>query len=68
MERDIGVFCPTRTIDLSKIVYNYQNELKGIENVTWMPSGQLLAITGFNEMVHLYFNKSENCNRKSDIF
>ncbi|XP_076167676.1 WD repeat-containing protein WRAP73 [Ptiloglossa arizonensis] len=53
LERDIGVFCPTRTIDLSKIVYNYQNELKGIENVTWMPSGQLLAITGFNEMIIL---------------
>lgn len=26
-------------------------ELKGIENVEWAPSGQLLAVIGLNEMV-----------------
>ncbi|XP_026299062.1 WD repeat-containing protein WRAP73 isoform X2 [Apis mellifera] len=41
-ERDIAVFYPAQ----------FQN-LKGIENVTWMPSGQLLAVTGFNEMIVL---------------
>ncbi|XP_043791044.1 WD repeat-containing protein WRAP73-like [Apis laboriosa] len=41
-ERDIAVFYPAQ----------FEN-LKGIENVTWMPSGQLLAITGFNEMIVL---------------
>ncbi|XP_006612472.1 WD repeat-containing protein WRAP73-like isoform X2 [Apis dorsata] len=41
-ERDIAIFYPAQ----------FEN-LKGIENVTWMPSGQLLAVTGFNEMIVL---------------
>lgn len=36
--------------------------LKGIENVTWMPSGQLLAVIGFNEMVYNFIYLDElNC-------
>ncbi|XP_076247470.1 WD repeat-containing protein WRAP73 isoform X2 [Calliopsis andreniformis] len=53
LERDIGVFYPTQTADTSELLCDYQRELKGIENVTWMPSGQLLAMTGFNEMIVL---------------
>ncbi|XP_054015028.1 WD repeat-containing protein WRAP73-like [Hylaeus anthracinus] len=52
-ERDIGIFCPERIVDTSETGCNYRNELKGIESVTWMPSGQLLAVTGFNEMIVL---------------
>ncbi|XP_078039397.1 WD repeat-containing protein WRAP73 isoform X1 [Augochlora pura] len=53
LEGDIGVFCPTQTINSSEIRYEYHKELKGIESVKWMPSGQLLAVTGYNEMIVL---------------
>ncbi|XP_029040069.1 WD repeat-containing protein WRAP73-like [Osmia bicornis bicornis] len=53
LERDIAVFCPAQILNSSEIEYTYEKELKGIENVTWMPSGQLLAVAGFNEMVVL---------------
>ena len=50
-EKDIAVFHPAQTVNLSEIEYTNYKDLKGIENVTWMPSGQLLAVAGFNEMV-----------------
>ncbi|XP_017876608.1 WD repeat-containing protein WRAP73-like [Ceratina calcarata] len=52
LERDIAVFYPTRNKLSPKEFIEHVN-LKGIENVKWMPSGQLLAVTGFNEMIVL---------------
>ncbi|XP_071858154.1 WD repeat-containing protein WRAP73 isoform X2 [Bombus fervidus] len=52
-ERDIAVFSPTQTVNLSQAECANYTCLKGIENVTWMPSGQLLAVIGFNEMILL---------------
>ncbi|KAF3426059.1 hypothetical protein E2986_13246 [Frieseomelitta varia] len=49
-EKDIAVFHPAQTVNLSEMEYTNYKDLKGIENVTWMPSGQLLAVAGFNEM------------------
>lgn len=39
----------------SEIVQPFETykELKGIENIEWSPSGQLLAVIGFNEMIVL---------------
>lgn len=54
LERDIAVFCPAQISNSSEIEYIYEKKLKGIENVTWMPSGQLLAVAGFNEMVCIF--------------
>ncbi|XP_031830942.2 WD repeat-containing protein WRAP73 isoform X1 [Nomia melanderi] len=53
LESDIGVFCPTQTVDVPQFEYKYCKKLKGIESIKWMPSGQLLAVTGFNEMIVL---------------
>ncbi|XP_076661539.1 WD repeat-containing protein WRAP73 [Halictus rubicundus] len=53
LESDIGVFCPTQSTSSSEIGYQHHKELKGIESVKWMPSGQLLAVTGYNEMLVL---------------
>ncbi|XP_076685720.1 WD repeat-containing protein WRAP73 isoform X2 [Andrena cerasifolii] len=53
LEKDVGVFCPTKAVGSSDGLCGYQKELKGIENITWMPSGQLLGLTGFNEMIVL---------------
>ncbi|XP_012148487.2 WD repeat-containing protein WRAP73 isoform X1 [Megachile rotundata] len=53
LERDIAIFCPPQITNSTEIGYTYQKQLKGIENVTWMPSGQLLAVAGFNEMIIL---------------
>ncbi|XP_076630891.1 WD repeat-containing protein WRAP73 isoform X2 [Colletes latitarsis] len=53
LDRDIGIFCPTQITDSSETEHSYQIQLNGIETVTWMPSGQLLAVTGFNEMITL---------------
>ncbi|XP_043254765.1 WD repeat-containing protein WRAP73-like, partial [Colletes gigas] len=53
LDRDIGIFCPTKITDSFETEHSYQNQLNGIETVTWMPSGQLLAVTGFNEVITL---------------
>ncbi|KOC65472.1 hypothetical protein WH47_10051, partial [Habropoda laboriosa] len=53
LEKDVAIFNPAQSIDSSEIGYTNDKELKGIENVTWMPSGQLLTVTGFNEMIVL---------------
>ncbi|XP_076753057.1 WD repeat-containing protein WRAP73 [Xylocopa sonorina] len=53
LEKDIAVFYPVQNINSSQMEYTYYKDLKGIENITWMPSGQLLAITGINEMIVL---------------
>ncbi|KAK1132278.1 hypothetical protein K0M31_016398 [Melipona bicolor] len=52
-EKDIAVFHPAQTVNLSEMKYTNYKNLKGIENITWMPSGQLLAVAGFNEMIVL---------------
>lgn len=46
------MFCPTRN-NSSQNEFIEHVSLKGIENVKWMPSGQLLAVAGFNEMIVL---------------
>ncbi|XP_050445622.1 WD repeat-containing protein WRAP73-like isoform X1 [Cataglyphis hispanica] len=42
-EKPVGMFFPLETY----------KELKGIENIEWTPSGQLLAVIGFNETIIL---------------
>jgi len=50
-EKLVAAFSPLEIIQLSEVTYNYKKELKGIENIEWSPSGQLLAVIGFNEVV-----------------
>lgn len=51
-ESHIGVFCPNdQKHDEEENVFHKQ--LRGIELVKWMPSSQLIAISGHNEMVVL---------------
>lgn len=52
-EKPVAAFSPLKTTQ-SEITYNYERELKGIENIEWSPSGQLLAVIGFNEVVINY--------------
>ncbi|CAL7943552.1 unnamed protein product [Xylocopa violacea] len=53
LEKDIAVFYPVQNINSLQLEYTSYKDLKGIESITWMPSGQLLAIAGFNEMIVL---------------
>jgi len=46
----VTAFSPLETAQPSE-TYNYGKELRGIENIEWIPSGQLLAVIGFNEVV-----------------
>ncbi|XP_046816933.1 WD repeat-containing protein WRAP73-like isoform X2 [Vespa crabro] len=50
-EKNIGVFSPLKNKNISDVVYDKVRELKGIENVKWSASGQLLAVIGFNEVI-----------------
>ncbi|EZA56444.1 WD repeat-containing protein [Ooceraea biroi] len=52
-EKPVVVFSPLDTAQPSELTYNYGKELKGIEKVEWTPSGQFLAVIGFNEVVVL---------------
>ncbi|XP_012220138.2 WD repeat-containing protein WRAP73-like [Linepithema humile] len=52
-EKPVATFSPLKTTQLSEVTYNHERELKGIENIEWSPSGQLLAVIGFNEVVVL---------------
>lgn len=48
----MAAFSPLETAQAqSPEACNYRKELRGIENVQWIPSGQLLAVIGFNEVV-----------------
>ncbi|XP_015171800.1 PREDICTED: WD repeat-containing protein WRAP73-like [Polistes dominula] len=50
-EKNIGIFFPLKSKNISDVVNDKVRELKGIENVKWSTSGQLLAVIGFNEMI-----------------
>lgn len=50
LEKHVAAFSPLETAQPSD-ARNYRKELRGIENVEWIPSGQLLAVIGFNEVV-----------------
>ncbi|XP_012054489.1 PREDICTED: WD repeat-containing protein WRAP73-like [Atta cephalotes] len=52
LEKHVTAFSPLETAQPSE-TYNYGKELRGIENIEWIPSGQLLAVIGFNEVVVL---------------
>ncbi|XP_032664511.1 WD repeat-containing protein WRAP73-like isoform X2 [Odontomachus brunneus] len=51
-EKHVVAFSPLE-IAQSEIAYSSERKLKGIENIEWIPSGQLLAVIGFNEMIVL---------------
>ncbi|KAL0111796.1 hypothetical protein PUN28_013170 [Cardiocondyla obscurior] len=51
LEKHVAAFSPRKTAPLE--AYNCKKALKGIENVKWIPSGQLLAVIGHNEVVVL---------------
>lgn len=52
LEKHVAAFSPLETAQSSE-AYNYGKELRGIENIEWIPSGQLLAVIGFNEVIVL---------------
>lgn len=52
-EKNIGVYCPFKNKRTCDGISAKMTELKGIENVQWNPSGQLLTVIGFNEMIVL---------------
>ncbi|KAG5332157.1 WRP73 protein, partial [Acromyrmex heyeri] len=52
LEKHVTAFSPLETAQSSETC-NYGKELRGIENIEWIPSGQLLAVIGFNEVVVL---------------
>ncbi|XP_071558523.1 WD repeat-containing protein WRAP73 isoform X2 [Temnothorax nylanderi] len=52
LEKHVAAFSPLETAQPSEAC-NYGKELRGIEYVEWIPSGQLLAVIGFNEVVVL---------------
>ncbi|KYN14974.1 WD repeat-containing protein 8, partial [Trachymyrmex cornetzi] len=52
LEKHVTAFSPLKTAQPSETC-NYGKELKGIENIEWIPSGQLLAVIGFNEVIVL---------------
>ncbi|XP_011695854.1 PREDICTED: WD repeat-containing protein WRAP73-like isoform X3 [Wasmannia auropunctata] len=52
LEKHVTAFSPLETAQPSTAC-NHGKELRGIENVEWIPSGQLLAVIGFNEVVVL---------------
>ncbi|KAL6267147.1 hypothetical protein P5V15_000226 [Pogonomyrmex californicus] len=51
-EKPVTAFSPSERIESSE-PSNYGKELRGIENIEWIPSGQLLAVIGFNEVIIL---------------
>ncbi|XP_039308621.1 WD repeat-containing protein WRAP73 isoform X1 [Solenopsis invicta] len=52
LEKHVTAFSPLETAQSSETC-NYGKELRGIEHIEWIPSGQLLAVIGFNEVVVL---------------
>ena len=52
-ESQIGVFCPKDPFQRKREDIFYR-ELRGIEIAKWMPSSQLIAIAGHNEIVIFY--------------
>ncbi|XP_011870637.1 PREDICTED: WD repeat-containing protein WRAP73-like isoform X2 [Vollenhovia emeryi] len=52
LEKHVAAFAPLEAAQPSE-VSNHGKELRGIENVEWISSGQLLAVIGFNEVVVL---------------
>ncbi|TGZ32422.1 Uncharacterized protein DBV15_04867 [Temnothorax longispinosus] len=53
LEKHVAAFSPLETAQPASEACNYGKELRGIEYVEWIPSGQLLAVIGFNEVVVL---------------
>ncbi|XP_023289539.1 WD repeat-containing protein WRAP73 isoform X2 [Orussus abietinus] len=52
-ESHVGAYCPEKRKESRNVRYGYTKHLKGIDIVKWMPSGQFLAVAGFNELVVL---------------
>lgn len=50
-ENHIGIF----NADENNCLENDDLKLRGIEKVSWMPSGQILAVAGHNEVVIFSF-------------
>ncbi|XP_024873154.1 WD repeat-containing protein WRAP73-like isoform X1 [Temnothorax curvispinosus] len=53
LEKHVAAFSPLETVQPASEACSYGKELRGIEYVEWIPSGQLLAVIGFNEVVVL---------------
>lgn len=51
LEKHVVAFSPLEIAQSSETTYSSEKKLKGIENIEWIPSGQLLAVIGFNEVV-----------------
>ncbi|XP_024937280.1 WD repeat-containing protein WRAP73 [Cephus cinctus] len=53
LDSHVGVYSPEDDTDKGDIENEFKRGIKGINKVKWIPSGQLIAITGYNEMVVL---------------